>query len=173
MKRLIFLFLILILPIFVFGHHNENDENETNYYNLIDEVGVKNTLGFISERYDKGSLTSDECHFLLHDLGAYVSEKVGVSKALHEATESCRAGFIHGIFLSTNLEKINNTDICVKNSFDNSLMGLQCLHGLGHGLTVLFDYNLSEALEVCNSAEKEADKSACASGVFMEEFSPR
>ena len=160
--KIIFIFIILVLfPQLVQSH--ENEINYTKYYNLVDKEGIKATLNKIENIYEKGNLTSDECHFLLHGLGEYTSTKFGIKKSMQETTnamELCRSGFIHGLFLSANLEQINNTNICIKNSFSSLALRLNCLHGLGHGLTVFYDYNLSQAINVCKSTKNEEYQSA-------------
>lgn len=173
--KIIFLFVILTFFIQPITSH-ENKINYTNYYDLLNQSGIKVVLNTLENQYGDSNLTSDECHFLLHELGAYASIKFGIKKSMQDATNSmelCRSGFIHGLFLSANLNQINNTDICTKNSFKNFALKLNCLHGLGHGLSVFFDYNLSQAMAVCKSEPNKKYQSACASGVFMEEFSPR
>ena len=44
----------------------------------------------------------------------------------------------------------------------------QCLHGLGHGLTLNFDHNLLRPLRYCDFLAVEWDQRACYGGVFME-----
>jgi hypothetical protein len=44
----------------------------------------------------------------------------------------------------------------------------QCLHGLGHGLTLAFDHNLLRPLRYCDFLAVEWDQRACYGGVFME-----
>jgi hypothetical protein len=44
----------------------------------------------------------------------------------------------------------------------------QCLHGLGHGLTLYFDHNLLRPLRYCDFLGAEWDRRSCYGGVFME-----
>jgi hypothetical protein len=44
----------------------------------------------------------------------------------------------------------------------------QCLHGLGHGLTLHFDHNLLRPLRYCDFLAVQWDQRACYGGVFME-----
>lgn len=172
----IFIFIILsFLPIPTIGDININQINEK-YHTMLVEKGIEITLKIIGNHYLSDEITSDECHILLHEVGEYASLKYGLNDSLKQATDSielCRSGFIHGLFLGTDITQINNTAICTKNSFKNSALKLNCLHGLGHGLAVSFDYNLSPAIKICKSAETKEYQSACATGIFMEEFSPR
>ncbi|MBX4196860.1 hypothetical protein KW805_04700 [Candidatus Pacearchaeota archaeon] len=175
--RFRFLIVIIILVLLFQLSSVASNENNLlepqyrNYHELFNKNGIKNTLTIVGSLYEQGNLTSDECHFILHELGDYASKKIGIKKSLQEATETCRAGFIHGLFLNSNLTEVHDTSLCT--GFFTKKLRLQCLHGLGHGLTVFFDYNLSEALGVCKSGKNDGYQSACASGVFMEEFSPR
>ena len=176
MIKKIFALLICIcmLPSFTTSHlDNKNALGYNTFYNLIDTQGITFTLNTVEHLYEQGNLTSDQCHLLLHHLGDYASTKFGLQQSMQEATEICRAGFIHGLFLSADLREINNTKICTQSSFHTLASRLQCLHGLGHGLSVFFDYNLTRALDICKVGESADYQSACATGVFMEEFSPR
>ena len=44
----------------------------------------------------------------------------------------------------------------------------QCLHGLGHGLTMFYGHSLPRALESCDHLEASWDRRACHGGAFME-----
>ncbi|HEX2090437.1 MAG TPA: hypothetical protein VHI54_11020 [Actinomycetota bacterium] len=44
----------------------------------------------------------------------------------------------------------------------------QCLHGLGHGLTLFFDHNLLRPLRYCDFLSADWDRRSCYGGVFME-----
>ncbi len=44
----------------------------------------------------------------------------------------------------------------------------QCLHGLGHGFSLLFDHNLLRPLRYCDFLRAEWDQRSCYGGVFME-----
>ena len=167
------LVFIFLLPFTVKSEDHKKVTEYAPFYQLINEKGITFTLNMVENLYEQGNLTSDECHLLLHNLGEYASVKLGIQKSMQEATEICRAGFIHGLFLSADLSEINNTEICTRSSFNTPSLRLQCLHGLGHGLAVFFNYNLSPALNICKLGENRDDQSACATGVFMEEFSPR
>ncbi len=170
------LVIIIFVSSFVMAYEEDSSSLEDATVTVIlDQKGIKLTLEFIKDAYEQGNLTSDECHFLLHRLGEISSGKFGIKKSMHEASEVielCRTGFIHGLFLGADFEDINVSDLCIQ-SLKSSALRLQCFHGLGHGLEVFFNYNLNEALSVCKLENNVAYRSACLSGVFMEEFSPR
>ncbi len=46
--------------------------------------------------------------------------------------------------------------------------GLECAHGIGHGLTVHLGFDLPAALERCESLPREVERQECFDGVFME-----
>jgi len=43
-----------------------------------------------------------------------------------------------------------------------------CLHGLGHGLSLFFDHDLQEPLRYCDFLRTDRDRNSCYNGVFME-----
>jgi hypothetical protein len=44
----------------------------------------------------------------------------------------------------------------------------ECIHGIGHGLTTLYNYNTTAAVDRCNEFEPQWAQNACSRGVFME-----
>jgi hypothetical protein len=44
----------------------------------------------------------------------------------------------------------------------------QCVHGMGHGLTMLYDHNLPKGLAGCDLLTEWWDRHSCYSGAFME-----
>jgi hypothetical protein len=48
----------------------------------------------------------------------------------------------------------------------------QCVHGIGHGLLIAYDYELPDALTGCERLSRGWDVDVCANGVFMENVHP-
>lgn len=96
-------------------------------------------------------------------------------KAFHQCGPSFWSGCFHGVLESYVLSwreasatKINR--VCTEEirALKSAFTQYQCLHGLGHGLTVRFGYDLSRALTSCDALASEWERQSCHSGVFME-----
>src|SRR6185369_728631 len=44
----------------------------------------------------------------------------------------------------------------------------QCVHGLGHGLTMYYDHDILKALLLCDALKSSRERDSCYGGVFME-----
>jgi hypothetical protein len=132
-----------------------------------------------------------ECHDIAHHLGIWLCGYTGdVEEALSYAQpQVCGGAVYHGIFQGyfvseqvqtidkNQTEHVNNVDknqimitnLCpVSQENVNWYWDRECIHGIGHGLTALYNYNTTAAVNRCNEFEPEWAQSACARGVFME-----
>ena len=122
-----------------------------------------------------------DCHVVIHPIGRQtLLKKKTVDHAFKECDKTCQSACYHGVMEQfminkgysniSDFHKVNFSlfikDVC--NTNDSHLLRFQCLHGLGHGLLYMLDYNLSNALEICDNAATEWDASSCYTGVFME-----
>lgn len=147
---------------------------------LRDMVKTENVAGafaFLRAEYDKNPYVRSQCHPLSHVIGrAAVARFPKVSEAYQNGDSFCWSGYYHGVMegiLGTMgqaavTDHIN--DVCVdlskekKYSFDH----YNCVHGLGHGVMVLTNNELFDALALCENVTDSWERSSCVSGVFME-----
>jgi hypothetical protein len=127
--------------------------------------------------YDENNYS---CHQYGHHLGMWLYEHMGNPKdALKYATIYCGGSVYHGIFQNyfEDEEAINNLDrsqiaiidLCpVSQGNANWLHERDCIHGIGHGLAKLYNYNTLAAVDRCNEFVPIWAQSACSRGVFME-----
>ncbi|MFB5604043.1 MAG: hypothetical protein ACE5RK_06515 [Candidatus Nitrosomaritimum aestuariumsis] len=117
------------------------------------------------------------CHSEGHHMGmvlyAYYDD---VNKAVSMAGLDCGGALYHGIlethfgvekFFENSFDEFQANKICTEEFVDSKIKKWECLHGLGHGLTVAYEYDVFEPLKFCNSFEGW-ELQACARGVFME-----
>jgi hypothetical protein len=114
------------------------------------------------------------CHDRAHEIGRMAYDVFGV-QAFAFAGHSCKSGAMHGVTEShlsargTDNLAADVEAICadaVRQFFRH-----QCVHGIGHGLLAWVDYELPEALGICEPLTSGADRESCYSGVFMENIS--
>ena len=125
------------------------------------------------QRYDKSNYP---CHETSHHLGMWLIGHTSLENSLSMAKQICGGGIFHGIFQNyLALENFQgqvpsqvNIDLCPVDENPYSIFRWQCLHGIGHGLTVLYDYDVFSAVQRCNEFEPGFEQISCSKGVFME-----
>lgn len=143
------------------------NEDELSYWLRI--LGGEKVMDALLEDAGGGSLI--DCHTQAHQTGRLAYDIYG-AKIFSEGDASCHSGFYHGgmeAFLAgegtTGLaEKIKNLCSVFATSFGN----FECLHGVGHGVMAYEDYDMQEALGVCDELGDQFSKTSCYGGVFME-----
>lgn len=119
------------------------------------------------------------CHETGHHLGLWLYGYVGdLENSLNYAQQQCGGAVFHGVIqnhmmtLNFKGEDPANVDIqsVCKETPDNtySIDRWQCLHGLGHGLTNLYNYDVLSAVNRCNEFEPGWEQISCSKGVFMQ-----
>lgn len=119
------------------------------------------------------------CHEMAHHLGiwlyGYTQE---LEEALQHANPVCIGGNYHGIFQNYFAYKvlkgsepndIKIVDLC--SSIDGNSYTLNkalCIHGIGHGLEVLYKYDTIQAVQRCDEIKTTLAQKNCFNGVFME-----
>lgn len=109
------------------------------------------------------------CHQPAHRAGR-IGYKVFGEKAFIEYSAECQSGYYHGVmegyfeeYEGNNLTESLGT-LC-KGGL-NSFFEHQCVHGIGHGIMAWTNYELIDALKVCDDLPRRQD--SCWTGVFME-----
>jgi hypothetical protein len=144
---------------------------------IVESQLVLTTFLDLVRLYDENNYS---CHQYGHNLGMWLYEYEGNPKdALKYATIHCGGSIYHGIFQNyfEDEEVINKldksqiaiTDLCpISQGNANWLHERDCIHGIGHGLAKLYNYNTITAVDRCNEFEPIWAQSACSRGVFME-----
>lgn len=176
----IIILLLFSILYFVERHDSLNIDTNCSYnnyscfehtvINAMNNDGEKEALRVLHSLYRNNKLSSDYCHIITHQIGWKSSENNKQIKT-SPLSSICRWGYYHGFF--TNVVKmINSSNLVQLCSLKNTLAQLQCFHGMGHGLSVVNDYDIKTALQMCSLITEENEKEACATGVFMEKFKP-
>jgi len=117
-----------------------------------------------------------DCHPIMHTIGRNAYRFYGsVTAATKYATEFCWSGYYHGVMeaymaqfddakLMTQMPKICQQTPGKPYSFDY----YNCLHGLGHGVTIRFNNDIMKALPYCDALIGQWEQESCYSGAFMQ-----
>lgn len=148
--------------------------NELQQLSLKEEKGaVLQTFDELMRKYDE---TNTYCHDNAHHLSMFLySYTSNLSEALSYADQKCGGAVYHGIMIDY-LTKASNggieidiSKLCPENEENPyALSRWECLHGIGHGLTVSYDYDVIIAVTRCDELEPGWEQVSCAKGVFME-----
>ena len=113
----------------------------------------------------------EDCHHRAHQLGRLAYALFG-PRAFALASHTCQAGAMHGAteeFLRERGMGTLGSDVdALCQEAHNQFFRHQCLHGVGHGLLAWVEYELPEALDLCDGLLVAEDRDSCFSGVFME-----
>jgi len=140
---------------------------------------IMSTFGELISLYHEKQINT-RCHSIAHHLGEWV---YGYTNNLEESFQyadplSCGGGIYHGIFQNyfsvLNFNGVSPNQIEIRNLCSEleanyySLDMAHCLHGLGHGLLLLYDYDIFNAVKRCEDFKTKQEQDSCANGVFMQ-----
>ena len=119
------------------------------------------------------------CHKIAHHLGMWLYGHIGdLGESLKEAKMICGGAIYHGViqnyfaiehFKDKDPAQIDFANLCPKiEDHPYSIDRWQCLHGLGHGLTVFYDNDVFTAVKICEQFDPGWEQISCSKGVFMQ-----
>jgi len=118
------------------------------------------------------------CHDMGHHLGMFLYDYIDdLPETLFYADQRCGLSQIHGAvekffkknFSDADPQTIRIEDICPKINDNVYLIDRwACLHGMGHGLTISYEYDIFPAINRCDELDSRLEKMSCSTGVFME-----
>lgn len=147
------------------------------YAQLTFDAGTDAAFADMQKAYEADPTVKSQCHQLAHIVGRTAYEKYGsLEESYRRGNNFCWSGFYHGAIeqAATDLgqAKIRQAAPTICQDFANkqkySFDHFNCVHGLGHGLMAVNNYQLPDALENCDALEDNWEQSSCYGGVFME-----
>lgn len=130
----------------------------------------------IISTYEKSSY---QCHKEGHHLGMFLYDYTGnLTQSLSYVEPKCGGAVYHGIIEgffteqslnNANPAEINVREICPATANNPyAIHRWECLHGLGHGLSVLYRQDVFTAIHRCDELEPGWERVNCYTGVFMQ-----
>lgn len=138
---------------------------------LAKVAGVATAFQYLKTNYEP---LSPGVHDLAHLVGilAYQEQQ---EKGLLVCDESFSYGCYHGFFIeffkTEASQGIKVADAACQTLGKPGAIA-SCVHGIGHGIHIWKDYELSAALQTCDSEISAPSHDHCYDGVFMENISP-
>jgi hypothetical protein len=115
-------------------------------------------------------------HVYAHAIGIAAGRGQGdIAKTFTQCSEAFQSGCYHGIIQAwfANLDSISTSGVnalCApfRQSESDRWIRFQCVHGMGHGLTMFYSHDLPKGLAGCDLLTDWWDRHSCYSGAFME-----
>lgn len=189
-KILIFIsnFLLIVSGIFIYlgitnlqkGYSgcDQNLNCYLNFYsNFVEKKGVAQTFEILKKDYSKNSYVLKQCHSITHTIGHSAYKLYpDVTEAFDQGDPFCWSGYYHGVMEELTEEmgknglgsKINSICSNIQGKENHSFNYYNCVHGLGHGVLTVSNYELFDALKVCDLLTGEYERQNCYGGVYME-----
>jgi hypothetical protein len=154
-------------------------------------AGVEATLETLREIGALDRSVAREGHVFAHAIGvAAYRAKADVHEAFARCSELYQSGCYHGVIQAyfedmqtgrtgRGLESgqssreawsgdVNHLCDPYREEGKSRWLLFQCVHGIGHGLTALYDHDLPRALRDCDLLASDWDRESCYGGAFME-----
>lgn len=113
--------------------------------------------------------TQKSCHELAHILGHETYVRSGsFAIAMKFQDDVCGSGFAHGVvegYFADKREEALGEYLSICPAMDGV-----CIHGIGHGLMFAHDNDVFTSITLCARFSDPFERTACAEGVFMENF---
>ncbi len=123
----------------------------------------------------------ENCHAIAHHVSEFLLGyfKGNLSEAISHVGNACGNALYHGIVENyfsvkvlledVEIEDLDVTSPCMNvGSSTESNLHQQCVHGLGHSLAKVYDFDVIEAVKRCDEFENPIDQDRCSDGLFME-----
>lgn len=141
----------------------------------VREGGAVEGMDLLEQRAANDQEVQKLAHQYVHSLARFHYDlAASPAEAFTTCDERFEGGCYHGVlqqYFAENPRFIGPdvAEVCPNlGAGTNVDLKWQCLHGLGHGLTLAFDHNLLRPLRYCDFLSSQWDQRACYGGVFME-----
>jgi hypothetical protein len=165
------------IPVCTGGESSDYKCYQSRLQTLVNTKGVAAAMSDIKSQYQSNPYVHSECHQLTHVIGRAAAVKYGnVSDAYSNGDDFCQSGYYHGVMEAMAgsmgrtkiVSEVNQICAPLKAKRPYSLPHFNCVHGLGHGLMSVDDYNLFNALSDCDHLDDSWEQQSCYGGVFMQ-----
>jgi hypothetical protein len=169
------------------GWANVNQCYDQFIHNYAGDTSIKQLLGDLETLRAQNPAVETGCHPIAHAIGRYAYQKHGnVGDAFENCDYTCHSGCYHGVMertfytdeqISAGVQHVTYDQlagkiptICSADKFSNPTQQIifQCLHGIGHAILYSLNYNLDDALKLCDLLPTSYDQRSCYGGVIME-----
>jgi hypothetical protein len=146
------------------------------FESVIEEKGGKAALAELALLVKNDGWVMSNCHPLAHQIGNSALVFYGtVKKAINNGDGTCWSGYIHGVY-EKYMAQFDDAELfdevktlCERDPDDPYAFDYyNCLHGIGHGVTIRFKNDVFKGLPYCDVFEEDWERTNCATGAFMQ-----
>jgi hypothetical protein len=142
---------------------------------LTARYGPTHALHALADLKREGLVSPEvDDHQLAHQIGRTTAQSFGVSPqafflCVSEFNNGCEHGYFEYVMKRVPSAKDAVVVLCdtLNDSFSHKFK-FSCYHGAGHGIMMLYAYDLNESLAVCDQLNSHEGREGCWQGVFME-----
>jgi len=143
---------------------------------LSDSGRVRLALGALTALAGRDRRVEADGHVYTHVIGIRAWKPgMDVGKVFASCTGLFQSGCYHGVIQSyfTAQGGIDSTRVAtlcdlIEGNTGNRWLRFQCVHGIGHGLEMVWNWDLPKALKGCDWLPTGWDRESCYGGAFME-----
>src|SRR5262249_30305537 len=140
---------------------------------IIDKDGTEAALARLQQLAASDKSILEQSHSLTHLIGRVSYDHYGsAAVAFQHCNQTFESGCYHGV-LEGYLKKSQTLkpadvatlcDIASGNGEQRANLRFQCVHGMGHGLSLYFDHDLNRTLTNCDYLRSDWDRTSCYGG---------
>jgi hypothetical protein len=144
---------------------------------LVASHGVRVAMGTLNMLGARDAQLRADGHVYAHAIGIAAGKAGGtnVGTVFASCTEIFQSGCYHGV-IQAYFENVRAVDTGAVNGLCRAYtatgadqwLRFQCVHGMGHGLTMFYAHHLPQALLGCDLLRDGWDRESCYGGAFME-----
>lgn len=144
---------------------------------LVGSHGVPAAMATLNALGARDAQVQIDGHVYAHGIGIAAGRagRGEIARVFATCTEIFQSGCYHGV-IQAYFENVRTVDTASVNELCNPFsspsasqwLRFQCVHGMGHGLTMFFGHDLPRALTSCDLLRTEWDRESCYGGAFME-----
>lgn len=137
---------------------------------------VKLAMGTLNRLEDLDLEAKRDGHVYAHGIGIAAGKRGGdLAKTFSMCDESNQSGCYHGVIQAyfdaaktIGPKEVNALCEPFRGTNGDRWLRFQCVHGTGHGLTMIYGHDLPKALTGCDLLTDDWDRLSCYGGAFME-----
>lgn len=142
----------------------------------LEQAGVRPAMHTVEYLVRLDDDVARDAHVYAHHVGIEAFRMTpDVAEVFTGCTESFSSGCYHGV-IQAYFQRQGSADstsiaaLCepYKGGDQSRWILFQCVHGMGHGLTMYYDHHLPKALAGCDLLTDNWDRQSCYGGAFME-----
>lgn len=146
------------------------------FVQLAEQGRVRVALGALAALAKKDRSVESDGHVFTHLIGITGFQPGSdVGRVFSECTELFQSGCYHGVIQTyltseTGVDSAKVAGLCdkIEGAVPHAFLRFQCVHGLGHGLEMIWNWELPKALHGCDWLPDAWDRESCYGGAFME-----